>query len=205
MGQTPIPDLVTIQTVTGNWMPEVRRMDATLVHAARLYDELDKRESALFRKDRPVRNRRLAVMVHNSHALGIERFASDQGAERAGLRFWRTVKHGKIRLFYTPMALELATHGEVGALRTREHHHAARVAVKAVHHTWTLFAPNARNIRKIPQQKIAKRSIRISWSPMHNQPGGLVYDNYGIIGMKHFYRYVRPAFHLLLWYRKQWQ
>ena len=156
-------------------------------------------------KDCPVRDGGLAVSVHDRHALGIERFASNEGVQDAGLRFGRAVKHRQIRFPYVAVVLEFAAQGKIGALCAGEHHHSACVSVETVNHTGAFVASDACHVRKILQEDVAQRPIRISGRTVYYNARRLVHDDDVVIRMEYFNGYLALLFHLLLWYSRQWQ
>ena len=97
------------------------------------------------------------------------------------------------------MALKLAPQCEIGPLRTGKHHHAAGVTVETVHHTGTLFASHLCHVRKILQEDVAERSVRISGRTVHNDARRLVDDNHVAVGMDYLHGDIAAGLHLLLW------
>ena len=92
---------------------------AYLVHPPGVDAELDKRDPAALREDRPVRHGRKPV-------------AADRRVDRAALLLRRAVHHGKIRLADGLVGLELAAQGQIYLAVQGKHHHAARLAVESI-------------------------------------------------------------------------
>ena len=108
------------------------------------------------------------------------------------------MKHGKVCFPDVPVALELPSQCEIRPLRTGEHHHAARIAVKTVHNPRALDTADTRHVREILQQDVAQRSVGIPRRTMHNHARRLVDHDYVVIRMDDLHRYVTFLLHLLL-------
>ena len=85
------------------------------------------------------------------------------------LQLRRAMQHGKIRLPYVTMALELPPQRKIRARSPGEDHHATRLTIKPMHHARALHATHACHLREARQQQVAQGAIRIARRAMNNQ------------------------------------
>ncbi len=178
----PVCRLVSVQSVAGNRMPKVRGMDADLVHASRIDLEFHERQRTMSGQYRPVRHRSLSVSFNHSHAMGIPRLPPYERVQRPRSRAWHPMQHRQISLFHLFMPLESGPERPISPWSLRHNHHAARLPVETMDYARARGASHAGERRAMCQQRVHKRTGRISWCWMDYHPGRFVYhDNVRIL------------------------
>ena len=149
---------IAIKRISRNRMTEVRGMDTNLMGSPRLNPEFDEGNRALLAKDRPVRDRALAVRNIDRHPLRIPRLASDRRLKAPRLRLRRPVKHRQVSLFHLTVRLKGLAQLQVGALGLGEDHHAAGIRIKTMNDPRTLPAADGRQGGAMFDQGARKRA-----------------------------------------------
>ena len=190
---------IAIQAVAGDGRSEMGGVHTNLMGAPRFDCKLHQGDSAMTRKDCPMRDGGLPVVVYHRHSLRIKRLAPDQRIQCTLLRLGRSVQNREIRLLHASVAFEFASQRKICPLRAGEYHNPTGVTIETVHHAGPLHAANPRHVRKILEKNVAKRSIRIAGRTMHYDACRFIDGDYVVIGMDYLHEAVAAGFHLLLW------
>ena len=159
---------VTVGLVADNRTAEFGGVNAYLMHPPCLDTKFNKRNRAMLRENRPMRDGTLLL-------------TADRAVQRARFLSRRTMHDGQIRLHDAVVSLEETPQGKIRFLIAGEDHHPARLDVETMDDARSLFTADAGHLGVATNQFIRQRRLAPAGRGMHDHTGRFVDDKNVIV------------------------
>ena len=175
--EPPVERRLAVRPVADHGTAQTRQMHADLMRPPRLdatFEERRRRGAGRDGDDPPVRDRELAPLLDDRHALAVDRMATDEVLDSSGVEAGTTVDDREIRLLDVPMGGERPDESVHRGLRLGDDKQTARVLVEAVDDAGARHAADARERRTVVEKRVDERAGEVSRRRMYDEAGRLV-------------------------------